>query len=93
MKITEEIGVSNDMSVLVAIAQGEGPELFRAVAGFTRWPAGYLEGEILGEAPWTITDTWNFAPATPDMVFGTDDLEQWHQVIYESGRLQVSNWF
>lgn len=92
-KITDKIGVSNDLSVLAAISQNEGPEYYRVCAGFTRWLPGHLEGEILGENPWTINHTWSYAPADHDNLFGPDDIEQWHGVIAESSRLQVSNWF
>jgi putative AlgH/UPF0301 family transcriptional regulator len=92
-KITDNIGVSHDVSVLAAISKDEGPEYFRVVAGFTRWLPGHLEGEILGEEPWTINHTWSFAPAEIDTVFGLDDVEQWHRVISESSKIQVANWF
>ena len=92
-KITDKIGVSNDLSVLAAISQNEGPEYYRVCAGFTRWLPGHLEGEILGENPWTINHTWSYAPADHDNLFGSDDIEQWHGVIAQSSRLQVSNWF
>lgn len=92
-KITDKIGVSNDLSVLAAISQNEGPEYYRVCAGFTRWLPGHLEGEILGENPWTINHTWSYAPADHNNLFGSDDIEQWHGVIAQSSRLQVSNWF
>lgn len=93
IKITDRIGVSNDVSVLAAISKNEGPEYFRVAAGFTRWLPGHLDGEILGEAPWHITQSWSFAPADVETVFNLDDIEQWHTVIAESSRLQTSNWF
>jgi len=92
-RINEQIGISSDLSVLTAIGNDEGPSQLRAVAGFTRWLPGYLEGEILGEAPWTINHCWSFTPATADTLFGYTDLEQWHKVITDSSRQQVSSWF
>ena len=92
-KITNKIGVSHDVSVLTAISQNEGPEQFRVCAGFTRWLPGHLEGEILGESPWNINHSWSYAPVEPEMLFTCDDIDQWHRVIAESSKLQVSNWF
>lgn len=92
-KITDNIGVSNDLSVLAAISKNEGPEFFRACAGFTRWAPGHLEGEVLGEDPWTINHSWSFTPASVETVFGLDDIDQWHKVISESCRLQIATWF
>ena len=92
-KITDQIGISSDLSVLSAISQDEGPSYFRAVAGFARWLPGHLEGEILGEDPWTINHSWSFIPAEPEIVFGYTDIDQWHKVISDSSRHQVANWF
>ena len=92
-KITDQIGISSDLSVLSAISQDEGPSYFRAVAGFTRWLPGHIEGEILGEDPWTINHSWSFTPAEPEIVFGYTDIDQWHKVITDSSRQQVANWF
>lgn len=92
-KITDHIGVSSDISVLAAIHQGSGPNHYRAVAGFTRWLPGHLEGEIIGEDPWTINHSWSFIPAVPEVVFGLTDVDQWHKVISDSSRHQIANWF
>lgn len=93
VKVSDHIGVSNDISVLTAISENEGPDYFRVCAGFTKWMPGHLDGEVLGEDPWSIEQSWSFAPATPETVFTTDDIDQWHRVISESSRLQVANWF
>ena len=92
-KLTEQIGISSDLSILTAISRHEGPTQFRAVAGFTRWLPGHLEGEILGEAPWNINQSWSFARAEPDLVFDYTDIDQWHKIIAVSSKQQVSNWF
>lgn len=93
VKITERLGVSHDISILAAISKGEGPDYFRVVAGFFRWLPGCLEGEVLGEEPFTIDQTWSFVPATIENVFERDDLDQWHNVISESSKIQVASWF
>lgn len=92
-KITNYIGVSHDVSILAAISKNEGPEYFRAVAGYTKWSPDHLEGEISGEDPWDITYTWSFIPATIETVFDHDEYDQWHTVITESNKLQINNWF
>jgi len=93
IKLSDTIGVSNDMSVLAAISENAGPENFRVVAGYTKWLPGHLEGEIAGEAPWSINHIWTFIPPDPEILFGLDDIDQWHKIIAESGRLQIANWF
>jgi putative transcriptional regulator len=93
VKVTDEIGVSNDISVLAAISNNEGPEYFRVVAGYTKWLPGHLKGEIQGEDPWNLYHSWTFIPAEIDILFGLDDIDQWHKIIAESGRMQVNTWF
>jgi putative transcriptional regulator len=93
VKISDTIGVSHDVSVLAAISANDGPEYFRVVAGLTRWRPGHLEGEIKGQSPWSIDQSWSHAPATLETVFGLDDIEQWHTVIEESSRIQIASWF
>jgi putative AlgH/UPF0301 family transcriptional regulator len=91
--LSNNLGVSHDVSVLAAISKGEGPEYFRVVAGYHKWLPGYLEGEILGEEPWDVTNTWGFVPATIETVFELDGIEQWYTVLSESSKLQVATWF
>lgn len=91
--LTDQIGVSNDLSILTAIADNDGPEYFRVVAGITKWPPGHLEGEVLGEDPWDISHTWSYLPTDNEILFGYDDIDQWHRVIADSGKMQVSSWF
>ena len=93
IRVTDQIGVSNDMSVLAALSENQGPEYFRVVAGYTQWAPKQLEGEVLGKTPWNITQSWTTLPAESEMVFSMDDIDQWHRIIDESGRIQVSSWF
>jgi putative AlgH/UPF0301 family transcriptional regulator len=93
IKLSDTIGVSNDMSILAAISENQGPENFRVVAGYTKWLPGHLEGELAGEAPWSINHIWTFMPPDAEILFGLDDIDQWHKIIAESGRLQIANWF
>ena len=92
IKVTDTIGVSNDVSVLTAISENEGPEHFRVVAGFARWLPKHLDGEIAGTDPWHITQSWSYAPADLETVFSGDDIDQWHTVIDKSSRLQTATW-
>jgi putative transcriptional regulator len=92
-KVTDTIGISHDISVLTAISENEGPDFFRVVAGYTRWTAGHLEGEISGEEPWHATHSWSYMPADIESVFGNDGIDQWKNTISYSSQLQVSSWF
>jgi len=92
--INDCLGLSNDVSVLAAIAAGEGPQHYRAIAGFLKWPPGHLESEISGDAPWhDLAHSWSTVPATIDLVFGLNGEKQWHHVIESHARLQIASWF
>lgn len=93
IKVTDQLGVSNDISILAAISENEGPEYFRVIAGYTRWPAKHLEGEMRGEDPWSVTQMWSSVPASIDNVFGIDDIDQWYKTIDDAGKLQIDSWF
>jgi len=92
-RISDKIGISNDVSVLAAISKNEGPEFYRVIAGITKWEPGHLEGEILGEEPWNTTHCWSYTTATVETIFNFEDIDQWHKVISEASLLQVNNWF
>lgn len=91
VELTPTIGITNDISVLAAIARGEGPEYFRACAGVLSWVDGGLDQQLNHK-----TDTeykWELATANIETVFGADELDQWHKCIEASARDQVSKWF
>ena len=92
--ITRDLAISNDMSVLVAIASGKGPSSFRAIAGYTRWLPGHLENQIDCDPPYNdISLGWNLIKANADLIFLTNGSDQWHHVINESVKIQVENLF
>jgi|694.fasta_scaffold120044_3 putative transcriptional regulator len=92
-KISDTLGVSTDLSILMAISQGEGPEYFQAVAGYTKWESNELEGEISGLEPWSSLHSWNYIPASLEVIFDIEPKDQWATVINISSRLQISTWF
>jgi putative AlgH/UPF0301 family transcriptional regulator len=93
IKVTNQLGVSNDISVLAAISENEGPEYFRVIAGYTRWLPKHLEGEMQGTDPWSVTQTWSSVPANIENVFSLDDIDQWYRTIDDAGRIQIASWF
>lgn len=92
--IGENFGISNDLSVLTAISSNQGPELFRAVAGYYRWLPGQLENEIDNLPPFgDVTKGWSIMPANIDLLFGADGSDQWHYAIEENAKNQIATWF
>lgn len=93
LKITDNIGITGDVSVLAAISQGEGPKLFRAGVGLAVWSAGQLEGEQSGKSPWTLEHRWLTTPATIDLIMNGVGEEQWQTAIDTSVRHRVAELF
>ena len=93
IKVNQDIGVSNDVSVLAAISENEGPEYFRVVAGYKKWGKGKLDLEVFGKEPYSVINSWNFAPATIESVFDLDNIDQWYKVVDDSTRIQIASWF
>ena len=93
LKITDEIGITGDMSVLAAISQGVGPEIYRAGVGLAVWAAGQLEGEMSGEEPWTEKHQWLVADATMELCLTGSGDEQWQRAINDSVNQKIASLF
>jgi putative transcriptional regulator len=93
VRITKDLCVTNDISVLAAISRGEGPDQIRACAGFWLWEDGQLDQQ-LGNTPAEFDRyKWETVPATIENVFESLGIEQWHNTLEASARMQVSLWF
>lgn len=93
LKISDDIGITGDVSILAAISQNQGPRLYRAGVGLSVWGAGQLEGEQAGLAPWNESHQWLTTPATVELCLtGTGD-EQWQQAIDASINQRISDLF
>lgn len=92
IKITSDIGITSDISVLAAIAHGHGPALFRACIGMSGWGPGQLEGEMRGQHPWKPEQRWLDAPATIEAIFNLHNDDQWQRCIEIVAKNKVSNW-
>jgi len=95
VQLTPDIGLTNDISVLMAISRAQGPEYYRACAGYWCWEQGQLEREIEGDLDPEIqaAHRWEVIPADFDLVFLTDAADQWHVGIDTVARIRVSEWF
>lgn len=93
IKVTEDVAVTTDISVLAAISIGQGPEKFRACCGISSWAMGQLEGEMSGREPWNHLHKWLDTKADAETVFDLEHTEQWSQLIVRAVRLEVGHWF
>ena len=64
------IAITATSSILADIASGRGPAHFMLAVGYAGWVAGQLETEI-------AENSWLTVPATPELVFATNDELKW----------------
>ena len=93
LKITDNIGITGDTSVLAAIAGGEGPKFFRAGIGLSVWSAGQLEGELSGLTPWTKIHQWLTTDATFELCLTGGGEEQWQRAINKCVNERIATLF
>jgi putative transcriptional regulator len=93
LKITDDIGITGDVSVLAAISAGQGPQLYRAGIGLAVWSAGQLEGEQSGEAPWTEKHQWLVTDANIELCLTGAGEEQWQRAINQCVNQKISQLF
>ena len=93
MKITDDIGITGDVSILAAISSGQGPQLYRAGIGLAVWSAGQLEGEQSGVEPWTPAHQWLVTPATIELCLTGGGEEQWQRAINQCVNQKISELF
>lgn len=93
VKLNQHVGLTNDLSVLAAIAQEQGPEHFRACAGFWGWDGGDLEQQIQGSLK-SSKYRWAQVPASLELLFNSGvELEQWNAVIKSHVGNKINDYF
>ena len=93
LKITNDIGITGDVSVLAAIAAGQGPMLYRAGVGLAVWSAGQLEGEQSGLEPWSAKHQWLTTNASIELCLTGGGEEQWQRAINECVNERIASLF
>ena len=92
IQVTPEIGITNEMAILAAISQNEGPALYRTCVGCCGWAPNQLDGEYQGNSPWKQNNRWLDAPATIESIFNLTDDEQWQKGIEIVAQNKISSW-
>jgi len=71
LKVTPDIGITTSRDILVAIANGTGPQQTLIALGYAGWSAGQLEREIAANA-------WLSTPADESVMFDVPIPKRWH---------------
>lgn len=70
LELTSDIGITASRDILFAIANGMGPEKYLITLGYAGWGEGQLEREF-------SENSWLSVPASPELVFDTEDEQLW----------------
>lgn len=85
MRINKDFSLSSADDILPRLAMGDTPDRYRIFLGMCGWSPNQLIGEIKGTPPWSETNSWCFASADLDLVFGSDNKDQWCSALDRSG--------
>ena len=85
MQINDEFSISSDDEILPRLAMGDVPNKWRMFLGMCGWAEGQLLGEVKGNPPWSRETSWCVASADLDLVFESDNKDQWCNALDKSG--------
>ena len=77
MQVGRHFSISSADDILPRIAHGDTPERWRLFFGTCGWSPNQLISEIRGTTPSRHNTSWCIAHSDLDLVFGTDNKEQW----------------
>jgi putative AlgH/UPF0301 family transcriptional regulator len=92
--LNKELGITNDISILTDIADGQGPMYYKACAGYWFWDNGRLDAELNPRnTELDLSHKWETIPADIDNVFETAVEEMWPRSIKSVAQHKVNAWF
>ena len=85
LRISEDFCISSADDILPRLSAGDCPEQWRLFLGMAGWAPKQLIGEIKGIPPWQQSTSWCTANSDLELVFGTDNKDQWCNALDRSG--------
>jgi putative transcriptional regulator len=85
MRINDQFSLSSADDILPRLAMGDMPARWRIFVGMCGWAEGQLINEIKGQHPWKHENSWCIAKADHDLVFESDNKDQWCNALDRSG--------
>lgn len=85
LQINDHVSISSAEDILPRFAMGDMPERWRIFLGMCGWAHGQLAGEIAGTPPWNLQNSWCLATGNLDLIFGSDNKDQWCAALDRSG--------
>ena len=85
MRVNQHFSLSSADDILPRIAMGDTPAQWRLFLGVCGWSPKQLVGEIKGIPPYEHGVSWCTATSNLDLVFGSDNKDQWCNALDRSG--------
>jgi putative transcriptional regulator len=85
LRINDTFSLSSADDILPRLAMGDAPKQWRIFLGMCGWSPDQLVGEIKGLDPWPHSTSWCYCHADLDLVFGSDNKDQWCNALDRSG--------
>lgn len=85
MRVNGEFSISSADDILPRLAMGDTPVQWRLFLGMCGWSPGQLENEIAGKPPFNVQSSWCTARFNEELVFGSDNNDQWCSALDQSG--------
>jgi len=76
VEVSNGIHLTSSLDILQAIADGQGPEDYLVILGFSGWSSGQLESELQ-------QNSWLTSTCNPDLLFHQKPEDKW-QVAFDS---------
>jgi putative transcriptional regulator len=92
IKLTNQLSITHDISVLSAISQDQGPKLHRSCLGFWVWNDYRLDYQLDSFHP-LEHHRWEVTPANLSTVFDLDGVDQWRQSLDDAAQYATDQWF
>jgi putative transcriptional regulator len=85
LRINETFSISSADDILPRLAMGDQPLRWRVFLGLCGWGPGQLLGELKGTPPWRKEHSWCTSSADLDLIFESDQKDQWCSALDRSG--------
>jgi putative transcriptional regulator len=85
LRLNNHFSLSSADDILPRLSMGDKPERWRMFLGLCGWGPGQLLGELKGTPPWKKETSWCTATGNADLVFESDQKDQWCKALDQSG--------
>lgn len=86
MRVSNQFSISSADDILPRLSNGDQPARWRLFLGMCGWSQHQLQNELKGVQPWKHEHSWLTADYNQELVFGSDNNDQWCTCLDRSGQ-------